>query len=75
MKALVYHGPNQKSWDEVPDADLIEPTDAIVDVESTTICGSDLHILKGDLPEVAPGPSSATRPLGQWRLLAQRSET
>jgi alcohol dehydrogenase len=55
MKALVYHGPNEKSWDEVPDPELIDPTDAIVAVDSTTICGSDLHILKGDLPEVTPG--------------------
>ena len=55
MKALVYHGPNKKSWDEVPDPALIDPTDAIVAVEATTICGSDLHILKGDLPEVTPG--------------------
>ena len=55
MKALVYHGPNEKSWDEVPDPELIDPTDAIVAVEATTICGSDLHILKGDLPEVTPG--------------------
>ena len=55
MKALVYHGPNDKSWDEVPDAVLIDPTDAIVRVDATTICGSDLHILKGDLPEVGAG--------------------
>jgi alcohol dehydrogenase len=55
MKALVYHGPNEKSWDEVPDPELIDPTDAIVTVDATTICGSDLHILKGDLPEVTPG--------------------
>ena len=55
MKALVYHGPNEKSWDEVPDPTLIDPTDAIVAVDATTICGSDLHILKGDLPEVTPG--------------------
>jgi alcohol dehydrogenase len=55
MKALVYHGPNEKSWDEVPDPTLIDPTDAIVVVDATTICGSDLHILKGDLPEVTPG--------------------
>ena len=55
MKALVYHGPNKKSWDEVPDPTLIDPTDAIVAVDATTICGSDLHILKGDLPEVTPG--------------------
>ena len=55
MKALVYHGPNEKSWDEVPDSTLIDDTDAVVRVDATTICGSDLHILKGDLPEVTPG--------------------
>jgi alcohol dehydrogenase len=55
MKALVYHGPNDKSWDEVPDPVLIDDTDAIVRVDATTICGSDLHILKGHLPEVTPG--------------------
>jgi len=55
MKALVYHGPNEKSWDEVPDAKVIDPTDAVVRVDATTICGSDLHILKGDLPEVTAG--------------------
>jgi alcohol dehydrogenase len=55
MKALVYHGPNERSWDEVPDPTLIDPTDAVVAVDATTICGTDLHILKGDLPEVTPG--------------------
>jgi alcohol dehydrogenase len=55
MKALVYHGPNEKSWDEVPDPKVIDTTDAVVVVDTTTICGSDLHILKGDLPEVTPG--------------------
>ena len=55
MKALVYHGPNDKSWDDVPDPVLVDPTDAIVRVDATTICGSDLHILKGDLPEVQAG--------------------
>jgi alcohol dehydrogenase len=55
MRALVYHGPNNKSWDEVPDAMLVEQTDAIIRVDATTICGSDLHILKGDLAEVTPG--------------------
>jgi len=55
MHALVYHGPGQKSWDEVPTPGLIDDTDAIVRVDATTICGSDLHILKGDLPEVSPG--------------------
>ncbi len=55
MKALVYHGPNDMSWDEVPDPELIDETDAIVRVDATTICGSDLHILKGHLPEVTAG--------------------
>jgi alcohol dehydrogenase len=55
VKALVYHGPNDKSWDEVPDSELIDDTDAVVRVDATTICGSDLHILKGHLPEVTPG--------------------
>ncbi len=55
MKALVYHGPTDISWDEVPDPELIEDTDAIVRVDATTICGSDLHIVKGDLPEVTAG--------------------
>jgi len=55
MKALVYHGPGQKSWDEVPDPVIKNPTDVIVRMVATTICGTDLHILKGDVPEVAPG--------------------
>jgi alcohol dehydrogenase len=55
MKALVYHGPGKRAWDEVPDPVLREPTDAIVRIESSTICGTDLHILKGDVPEVTPG--------------------
>jgi len=55
MRALVYHGPNTKSWDDVPDPKLIDDTDAVVGVDATTICGSDLHILKGDLPEVTAG--------------------
>ena len=55
MKALVYHGPGMKSWDDVPDPKLIEPTDAIVQVDTTTICGTDLHILKGDVPAVTDG--------------------
>jgi alcohol dehydrogenase len=55
MNALVYHGPNDKSWDVVPDPELIDDTDAVVRVDATTICGSDLHILKGHLPEVTPG--------------------
>jgi alcohol dehydrogenase len=55
MKALVYHGPGIKSWDDVPDPQIIDPTDAIIGVDATTICGTDLHILKGDVPECTVG--------------------
>jgi alcohol dehydrogenase len=55
MKGLVYHGPGQRAWESVPDPTVLEPTDAIVRIDSATICGTDLHILKGDVPEVKPG--------------------
>ena len=55
MRAVVYHGPGQKSWEEVPDPEITDDGDAIVRVDATTICGTDLHILKGDVPEVHEG--------------------
>ncbi|MDP4129128.1 MAG: zinc-dependent alcohol dehydrogenase family protein [Bacteroidota bacterium] len=55
MKALVYHGPGKKSWDEVNRPVLQASTDVIVKMVKTTICGTDLHILKGDVPEVTEG--------------------
>ncbi|MDT7725444.1 MAG: alcohol dehydrogenase [Actinomycetota bacterium] len=55
MKALVYHGPGAKSWEEVPDAVLQDPTDVVVRVDTTTICGTDLHILQGDVAAVTDG--------------------
>lgn len=55
MKALIYHGPGEKAWEEKPKPSLLEPTDAIVKIFKTTICGTDLHILKGDVPEVTDG--------------------
>lgn len=55
MKALVYHGANSKSWEEMPDPGIQDPSDAIVQVDTTTICGTDLHILKGDVPAVDEG--------------------
>jgi alcohol dehydrogenase len=55
MNALVYHGPGRKAWEEVPRPTLLADTDALVRVDATTICGSDLHILKGDVPEVTDG--------------------
>ena len=55
MKALVYHGPGKRAWEDVPQPEIKDPTDAIVRVTAVTICGTDLHILKGDVPEVEPG--------------------
>ena len=55
MKAIVYKGPGEKSWDTVPKPRLSKPTDAIVKITKTTICGTDLHILKGDVPAVTSG--------------------
>ncbi|MEW2296168.1 zinc-dependent alcohol dehydrogenase family protein [Streptomyces sp. NPDC006743] len=55
MKGYVFHGPGHAAWEEVPDPDVKEPTDAVVRVDTVTICGTDLHILKGDVPEVRPG--------------------
>ena len=55
MRAVVYHGPGQKAWEEVADPEIIDDGDAIVRVDATTICGTDLHILKGDVPAVRKG--------------------
>ena len=55
MKALVYHGPGQKAWEEVPEPTIENDTDAVVRVDAVTICGTDLHILKGDVPAVTDG--------------------
>lgn len=55
MKALVFHGPGRKAWTDVADPTIEADTDAVVRVDATTICGTDLHILKGDVPEVANG--------------------
>src|SRR2546421_4716738 len=55
MRALVYHGPGNKAWEEVPKPTLQADTDAIVRVDAVTICGTDLHILKGDVPAVTDG--------------------
>jgi alcohol dehydrogenase len=55
MKGFIFHGTGQSAWEEVPDPAIKEPTDAIVRVDTVTICGTDLHILKGDVPEVGPG--------------------
>ncbi|MFE1907912.1 zinc-dependent alcohol dehydrogenase family protein [Streptomyces gardneri] len=55
MKALVFQGPGRIAWQDVPDPAIGDPADAIVRVDAVTICGTDLHILKGDVPEVTSG--------------------
>jgi alcohol dehydrogenase len=55
MKALVYLGPNKKALEDRPIPDISFPTDAIVKIIKTTICGTDLHILKGDVTSCQPG--------------------
>ena len=55
MKALVYHGAGRKQWADVPMPEIKDTRDAIVRVDAVTICGTDLHILKGDVPAVTPG--------------------
>ena len=55
MKALVYHGPGERRWETASDPRIDEPTDAVVRIDTSTICGTDLHILRGDVPEVVPG--------------------
>lgn len=55
MKALVFHGPNKLMLEDRPKPKIIEATDAIVRITTTSICGTDLHILKGDVPTIAAG--------------------
>jgi alcohol dehydrogenase len=55
MRALVFHGPGARSWDDVPDPKIEDDLDVVVEIDSVTICGTDLHILKGDVPDVTPG--------------------
>jgi threonine dehydrogenase-like Zn-dependent dehydrogenase len=53
--APMYHGPGVKAWEDVPKSEVVADSDAIVRVDATTICGTDLHILKGDVPAVTDG--------------------
>jgi alcohol dehydrogenase len=55
MKALIYHGPGQKMLEDRPMPRIAASTDAIVKIAKTTICGTDLHILKGDVATCVPG--------------------
>ncbi|GAA5019490.1 zinc-dependent alcohol dehydrogenase family protein [Terrabacter aeriphilus] len=55
MRAIVYHGPGRKAWEEVPLPTVQADTDAVVKVDTVTICGTDLHILGGDVAAVTDG--------------------
>jgi len=55
MKALVFHGSNKRGWEEKPKPTIKNSSDAIIRITKTTICGTDLHIMKGDVPEVIDG--------------------
>lgn len=55
MKALVYHGPEKRDRESKEDPGIERPTDAVVRIDTTTICGTDLHVLKGDVPAVLDG--------------------
>ena len=75
MKALIYHGPGHRSWEDATDPQVTAATDAIVRVDAVTICGTDLHILKGDVPAVEPGRILGHEAVGtvmttQWLYLA-----
>jgi alcohol dehydrogenase len=64
MKALVYQGPGKKVLEDRPVPKVKSPTDALVKIRKTTICGTDLHILKGDVPDLHAW--SYSRPRGRW---------
>ena len=61
MKALVYYGPGKRAWEDVRDPVVNDPEDVVVQVDAFTICGTDLHILRGDVPEVEPAGCWVTR--------------
>ncbi|WP_369280592.1 alcohol dehydrogenase catalytic domain-containing protein [Streptomyces bobili] len=66
MKGHVFHGPGQAAWEDVPDPGTKEATDAIVRVDAITTSGTDLHILKGDVPEVRPGTVLGYEVVGEF---------
>jgi len=64
MKALVYYGPSNQSWEEKPEPSIVNPTDAIVKIKKTTICGTDLHIMRGNVPTVSSGTTLGHEGIG-----------
>ena len=72
MKALVYRGPGAIEWTDVALPEFSDPRDAIVRVDAVTICGTDLHILKGDVPEVEAGRILGHEAVGTVLEVARR---
>ncbi len=73
MKALVYRGPGKKALEVHPVPEIQSPSDAIVRVTKSTICGTDLHILKGDVPSCEPGRIDPHERKRQLRLCPVQS--
>jgi threonine dehydrogenase-like Zn-dependent dehydrogenase len=71
VKALVHHGPGQRGWDTVADPTIIDPTDILVRIDTSTICGSDLHILKGDLEKLWTRDATITTGLVDTHTIPQ----
>ncbi len=72
MRALTWQGKRSVRVEDVPDPEVVEPTDAVVRITSTAICGSDLHLYEVLAPYLAKGASWATNPWGSSRPSARR---
>lgn len=75
MKAVTWHGKRDVRVESVPDPKIQQPTDAIIEVTSTNICGSDLHLYEVLGAFMKPGTSSATNPWESCAKSADRRET
>jgi alcohol dehydrogenase len=75
MKAIVYRGPGGPSCEDVPEPEVTDDADAIVRVDATTICGTDLHILRGDVPSVLPGRIVGHEAVGTVEEVGSRVRT
>ena len=64
MRALVWHGKEKVSVDTVPDPTIVDPTDAIIKITATAICGSDLHLYDGYQPTMERGDIMGHEPMG-----------
>ena len=69
MKALVYHAAGNRAWENKPRPAIQDRNDAIVRITTSTICGTDLHILKGDLPSGIEGRILGHEGIGVWQSL------